>query len=49
MARQLEHAYFRFCSKQSSFLFFLFFLQIASQMGRALLDFVWAVRYHVDQ
>uniref|UniRef100_A0A665V636 Telomere length regulation protein TEL2 homolog n=1 Tax=Echeneis naucrates TaxID=173247 RepID=A0A665V636_ECHNA len=22
---------------------------IASQMGRALLDFVWAVRYHVDQ
>lgn len=26
-----------------------FFLQIAAQMGRALLDFVWAVRYHVDQ
>lgn len=22
---------------------------IAAQMGRALLDFVWAVRYHVDQ
>lgn len=24
-------------------------LQIATQMGCALLDFVWAVRYHVDQ
>lgn len=28
---------------------FFFFLQVAAQMGRALLDFVWAVRYHVDQ
>lgn len=23
--------------------------QVASQMGRALLDFVWAVRFHTDQ
>lgn len=31
------------------FYLFIYFLQIAAQMGRALLDFVWAVRYHVDQ
>lgn len=30
-------------------IYFFLSSQIATQMGCALLDFVWAVRYHVDQ